>query len=192
MPSIHAAHLSLALRVYADLPAIKCCTGPALHPSAVHLQVSTVRSLEAGEVKGYADHAVDGAHGDSIEIIHHPDAHPARVLVVLLHEVVHLALPERELHGPLFRRSFAAAAADAWGLDLGDELDVDGPGEGYEWLQQVIEYRLRERTLGLRLRLWWVRARRWLGFLGHDQGIDVGLADHVLLGPWCSEEAHRR
>jgi len=181
MPSIHPAHLSLALRVYADLPAIRCCPGPALQPSTVRLHVSTVRSLESGEVQGYAEHAVDGAHGGSIEIIHHPDAHAATVLVVLLHEVVHLALPERELHGPLFRATFAAAAEEAWGIDLGDELDEDGPGEGYEWLQQVIEYRLRERTIGLRLRLWWVGARRWLGVLGAQDGLDVGLADHLLL-----------
>ncbi len=169
MPS--AAPLSLALHAFLGLQALP----GDLHVDAIDLQVTTDSTLEPGAVDGWADHA------GSIEIVHHPSAPPIRVLVTLLHEVVHLALPEHEHHGALFRETFAAAAEEAWGLHLADELGADGPGEGYDALQQVIEYRLRERALGLRLRLWWVRVRRRLGLLGAEDGLDVGLPDHLLL-----------
>ncbi|MFH1467871.1 MAG: hypothetical protein ABIO70_26030 [Pseudomonadota bacterium] len=165
------APLSLALRTFAGLHALP----GGLDADAIDLQVTEDDALESGAVHGWADHA------GSIEIVHHPKAPPIRVLVTLLHEVVHMVLPEDEHHGALFRATFAAAAEEAWGLDLGDELDADGPGEGYDTLQGVIEYRLRERALGLRLRLWWVRVRRWVGLLDALEGLDVGLSDHLLL-----------
>ena len=169
-----AAPLSLALHAFLDLRALP----GDLDADAIDLAVVTSADLDPGAVEGWAEH---GERGGCIEILHHPGTNPARVLTVLLHEVVHLALPEDEHHGKLFRATFAAAAEEAWGLDLDDELDEDGPGEGYEWLQQVIEYRLRERAIIMRLRLWWVRVRRWLGLLSSGDGLDVGLADHLLL-----------
>ncbi len=165
------APLSLALHAFAGLYALP----GDLYADAIDLQVTEDGGLESGAVHGYADHA------GSIDIVHLPGAPPIRVLITLLHEVVPLALPEDEHHGLLFRATFAATTEEAWGLDLADELDADGPGEGYEWLHRVIEYRLRERALVLRLRLWWKRARRWMGLLGAQEGLDVGLADHLLL-----------
>ncbi len=120
-----AASCSLAIHTFVGLHALP----GDLDVDATDLQVSEDDALERGAVDGWADHA------GSIEIIHHPEAPPIRVLVTLLHEVVHLALPEDEHHGALFRSTFAAAAEEAWGLDLGDELDADGPGEGYDALQ---------------------------------------------------------
>jgi hypothetical protein len=54
----------------------------------------------------------------------------------------------------------------------------------------VIEYQFRERALWLRL--WWVRARRWMGLVGIEGGLDVGLCDHVLLAPWLAGEEQSR
>ena len=166
--------LSLALHAFVGLRALP----GDLTADNIDLTVIVNNDLEPGAVDGWAE---SSDRGGQIEILHHPKAPPIRVLVTLLHEVAHLALPEDEHHGRLFRETFAAAAEEAWGLDLGDELDADGPGEGYDSLQTQIEYRLRERTIIMRLRLWWVRARRWLGVLSSGDGLDVGLADHLLL-----------
>ena len=177
--------LSLALHAFVGLYALP----GDLTADAIDLTVIASAYLEPGAVDGWAE---SNERGGQIEIVHHPGANPIRVLVVLLHEVVHLALPVDEHHGALFRETFARAAREAWGLDLGDELDADGPGEGYDSLQQTMEYRLRERALVLRLRLWWVRARRWLGVLTSQDGLDVVLTDHVLLVPWCAGESQPR
>ena len=166
--------LSLALHAFVGLQVLP----GDLDADCIDLTVIVNNDLEPGAVDGWAE---SSDRGGQIEIAHHPGTNPARVLTVLLHEVVHLGLPEAEHHGRLFRETFAAAAEEAWGLDLGDELDADGPGEGYDSLQTQIEYRLRERTIIMRLRLWWVRARRWLGVLSSGDGLDVGLADHLLL-----------
>ena len=169
-----AAPLSLALHAFLGLRALP----GDLTADSIDLTVIVNDDLEPGAVDGWAE---SNERGGQIEIVHHTGANPIRVLVVLLHEVVHLAMPQDEHHGALFRSTFARAAQEAWGLDLGDELDADGPGEGYDSLQTQIEYRLRERTIIMRLRLWWVRVRRWLGVLSSGDGLDVGLADHLLL-----------
>ncbi|MFH1469599.1 MAG: hypothetical protein ABIO70_34760 [Pseudomonadota bacterium] len=104
------------------------------------------------------------------------------VVVLVLHELVHLALPETENHGALFRRTLAAAAEEAWGIDLADDMDWDGEGEGYDGLQAAIVHRLWRRGHRLRLRLWLVRVRRRLGLVEPGAGVPITLAEHMLVG----------
>ena len=105
----------------------------------------------------------------------------------MLHELTHLALPQAEHHGALFRQTFATAAGEAWNLDLYDDLDLDGVGEGYQELQEAIIARLWWRAARLRAGLAWVRAGLWLGLIGKDDGMPVTLPEHLLLrwaGPY--------
>jgi hypothetical protein len=45
-------------------------------------------------------------------------AHAAEILEVLLHELVHLAMPAASSHGERFRRTLARAASQAWGVEV--------------------------------------------------------------------------
>ena len=47
-----------------------------------------------------------------------PEATPERVLEVLVHEMVHLALPDRVGHGERYRLAFRRACLELWGIDV--------------------------------------------------------------------------
>jgi len=89
------------------------------------------------------------------------------VMVLLLHELVHLALPESEDHGPAFRLLFVLAAQEAWGLDLWGEW-VGDKEEGYEWTQAAISHALAVRGVEFVLRGWFHRlvnrAKSWMAY----------------------------
>ena len=81
-----SAPLPLALHAFVGL----CAVQGDLDSDSIALAVSTSDDLEPGAVEGWAEH---GERGGQIEIVNHPKAHPIRVQVVLLHEVVHFSLP---------------------------------------------------------------------------------------------------
>lgn len=72
-----------------------------------------------------------------IRIYGGPKADPACVLEVVLHELVHVALP-RMHHGERFRRVFARAAREAWGVDVPIDPDA-GTSRGRR--ESVLAYR---------------------------------------------------
>ena len=55
-----------------------------------------------------------------------PDATPERVLEVLVHEMVHLAVPSDTHHGERFRLTFRRACRELWGI----EVPLDAPARG--------------------------------------------------------------
>lgn len=55
-----------------------------------------------------------------------PDVVPERVLEVVIHELCHLALPAGVSHGERFRRTFARAVREAWGVEVPVDLSRDG------------------------------------------------------------------
>jgi hypothetical protein len=78
-----------------------------------------------GHVKIDVGHRVQGGCGGRawnyarrIRIYGGPDTTKARVLEVLIHEMCHLALPAGIAHSERFRRTFARACEQAWGLDV--------------------------------------------------------------------------
>lgn len=55
-----------------------------------------------------------------------PDATPERVLEILVHEMVHLAVPRDTHHGERFRLTFRKACRELWGIDV----SLDAPARG--------------------------------------------------------------
>ena len=185
MPHPDHAIARLALAVFADLDALRSCPGPGLPRRGIDLSVTRRRGRHLKAITGLATWAYKGARrrkGGAIRLRLTPKTDRASILVLTLHEAVHLALPASENHGPLFRRTLAAAAEEAWNIDLSDDLDWDGDGEGYEGLHEAIAHRLLWRTLRLKVALWSVRARRRVGLLPPDRGVDVAPGEHLLVG----------
>lgn len=73
------------------------------------------------------------------------DVVPERVLEVVLHELCHLALPAGVSHGERFRRTFARAVREAWGI----EVPVDGDREGYANYSYRMGWLVIEQLRGL-------------------------------------------
>lgn len=62
-----------------------------------------------------------------IRVAFGPSATKAEVLEVLMHEMVHMALPKREGHGERFRLTLRRAARELWGIECPlDEPPRDG------------------------------------------------------------------
>lgn len=73
-----------------------------------------------------------------------PEVVPERVLEVVIHELCHLALPAGVSHGERFRRTYARAVREAWGI----EVPIDGDRAGrknYSYrMGDVVTERLRD------------------------------------------------
>lgn len=61
-----------------------------------------------------------------IRVAYGPEATKAHVLEILMHEMVHMALPRREGHGERFRLTLRRAARELWGI----ECPLDVPPHG--------------------------------------------------------------
>lgn len=71
-----------------------------------------------------------------------PDARPAKVLEVLVHEMVHLVLPSREGHGERYRLTFRRACRELWGLDVPLDVEPVNGAIAYgmgEWVCQELD-----------------------------------------------------
>jgi hypothetical protein len=170
-----------ALPVLAGLGVFQAAPCLTIDPAAVELVLTTRRDLGGDAIRGTATSRGEVRRGrragGTVRLRLSPRVGRIDVLVLLLHEIVHLAMPENELHGATFRRAFAAAAAEAWHLDLTGYLDLDG--EGYQELQDGIAFRLFWRSVWLRVRAGWAWVLRRRGRSAWDGGAP---ADHLLLG----------
>lgn len=82
--------------------------------------------LTVGHDSEGGGHGYAATYRRKIRVAYGPHATKAEVLEVLMHEMVHMALPRREAHGERFRLTLRRAARELWGI----ECPLDVPPQG--------------------------------------------------------------